>query len=83
MECLIHSPAFNCVKMAWVTGVGRTTLRRNCQCFCAFSRFDSSASIAVKRFHNGDLSAQRRGFEVFVVFCAFSSLLTRVLISAF
>ena len=24
MECLIHSPAFNCVKMAWVAGVGRT-----------------------------------------------------------
>ena len=22
MECLIHSPAFNCVKMAWVAGVG-------------------------------------------------------------
>ena len=24
MECLIHSPAFNCVKLAWVAGVGRT-----------------------------------------------------------
>ena len=23
MECLIHSPAYNCVKMAWVAGVGR------------------------------------------------------------
>ena len=22
MECLIHSPAFNTVKMAWVAGVG-------------------------------------------------------------
>ena len=22
MECLIHSPAFNCAKMAWVAGVG-------------------------------------------------------------
>ena len=22
MECLIHSPVFNCVKMAWVAGVG-------------------------------------------------------------
>ena len=22
MEFLIHSPAFNCVKMAWVAGVG-------------------------------------------------------------
>ena len=24
MECLTHSPAFNFVKMAWVTGVGPT-----------------------------------------------------------
>ena len=24
MECLIHSPAFNTVKMAWVAGVGAT-----------------------------------------------------------
>ena len=24
MTCLIHSPAFNCVQMAWVAGVGRT-----------------------------------------------------------
>ena len=23
MECVIHSPAFNHVKMAWVAGVGR------------------------------------------------------------
>ena len=24
MECLIHSPAFNTVKMAWVAGLGAT-----------------------------------------------------------
>ena len=24
MECLIHSPAFKCAKMAWVAGVGST-----------------------------------------------------------
>ena len=24
MECLIHSPAFDCAKMAWVAGVGGT-----------------------------------------------------------
>ena len=28
MECLIHSPAFNCVEMAWVAGVGHAELRR-------------------------------------------------------
>ena len=28
MECLIHSPAFNNVKMAWVAGVGHA-LRRD------------------------------------------------------
>ena len=24
MECLTHSPAFNCAKMAWVAGLGST-----------------------------------------------------------
>ena len=28
MECLIQSPAFNCVKMAWVAGAGTTSITR-------------------------------------------------------
>ena len=28
MECLIHSPAFNNVKMAWVAGVGEALALR-------------------------------------------------------
>ena len=26
MECLTHSPAFNCIKMAWVAGLGHAAL---------------------------------------------------------
>ena len=47
MECLIHSLAFNCVKMAWVAGVGGTdsatgrdaaTPRADCRCLPARER---------------------------------------------
>ena len=41
MECLILSPAFNPIKMAWVAGVGRALLRQSCARRCTATTSDA------------------------------------------
>ena len=69
---LIHSPAFNCVKMAWVAGAGVASMRRaQLVSFCrrkqqAASRSASAAGLSQQMYFG--LKCTCRGTGKFLVY---------------